>query len=63
MRLTFFFTFYSIVDFECRGRIFAKSLLLVDRADDDSVFKWSDYFGDENTLFVVDAKKKGNVGR
>ncbi|VDM60059.1 unnamed protein product [Angiostrongylus costaricensis] len=30
---------------------------------DDTMFKWSDYFGENNTLFVVDAKKKGNVGR
>ncbi|KJH51003.1 hypothetical protein DICVIV_02861 [Dictyocaulus viviparus] len=27
------------------------------------MFKWADYFGENNTLFVVDAKKKGNVGR
>ncbi|VDO51907.1 unnamed protein product [Haemonchus placei] len=30
---------------------------------DDTMFKWADYFGENNTLFVVDAKKKGNVGR
>lgn len=30
---------------------------------DDAMFKWADYFGENNTLFVVDAKKKGNVGR
>ena len=27
------------------------------------VFKWSDYFGEMEQLFVLDAKYKGNIGR
>uniref|UniRef100_A0A158P7E2 SET domain-containing protein n=1 Tax=Angiostrongylus cantonensis TaxID=6313 RepID=A0A158P7E2_ANGCA len=49
-----------------RKKLNAAELERIDAAaaiGDDTMFKWSDYFGENNTLFVVDAKKKGNVGR
>ncbi|CAJ0597103.1 unnamed protein product [Cylicocyclus nassatus] len=49
-----------------RKKLNAAELEKIDAAaavGDDTVFKWADYFGENNTLFVVDAKKKGNVGR
>ncbi|KHJ85470.1 SET domain protein [Oesophagostomum dentatum] len=49
-----------------RKKLDAAELEKIDAAaavGDDTVFKWADYFGENNTLFVVDAKKKGNVGR
>ncbi|KIH43315.1 hypothetical protein ANCDUO_26682, partial [Ancylostoma duodenale] len=50
---------------ELEKRVFIAFIVLVDAAaavGDDTVFKWAEYFGENNTLFVVDAKKKGNVG-
>ncbi|EPB79848.1 DNA gyrase/topoisomerase IV, A subunit [Ancylostoma ceylanicum] len=49
-----------------RKKLNAAELEKIDAAaavGDDTVFKWAEYFGENNTLFVVDAKKKGNVGR
>nr|CDJ83100.1 Methyl-CpG DNA binding and Pre-SET zinc-binding region and SET domain containing protein [Haemonchus contortus] len=49
-----------------RKKLNAAELEKIDAAaagGDDTMFKWADYFGENNTLFVVDAKKKGNVGR
>ncbi|XGW14545.1 hypothetical protein V3C99_000670 [Haemonchus contortus] len=49
-----------------RKKLNAAELEKIDAAaagGDETMFKWADYFGENNTLFVVDAKKKGNVGR